>query len=167
MTDEARAHLWNLRFLALHQALANKLYHQKCAAIFECRDRLSRLLVLIGSSAVFMALASGDVARWWALLAFAGSAASLLFSWSEKARAASEKMMQYSAIEAAIQAVGEWGYTEGQVNQWRAQLSAISEPAPNPALWARACYSADLALGAQDVKAPTFWQLHTPVLTIP
>ena len=164
---EAEKHLFELRFQALHTALANRLYHQKCAAVFELRDRLARLAGLIGASAVFMTIASTETAKMWALLSFVGASASLIFRWSEKARLASEKMMQYAAIQTDIQRVGEWDYNVAEVNDWTAKLAAITEPAPSRILWDRACHSASLALKSPDVQPLTWLDQNCPSLAIP
>lgn len=153
--DAHTLHVWNLRYTALHNALANRLYHQECAHVFETRDRMSKLVGLVGASAVFMTLAQAHTAQMWALVAFVGSAASLVFRWAEKARHASERMNQYAAIHADILRVGEYDFTEAQVNEWKAKLSAIVEPAPNAVLWNRVCHQSTLGLGGKAVQQPT------------
>lgn len=130
------------------------------------RDRLSKLLGLTGASAAFMTLASPETAKWWTLLAFAGSAASLVFRWSEKARLAAEKMIQYASIQADIKRVGDWDYAEVHVNDWAAKLAAITEPAPNRILWDRACYTAAVALKSPDVKPLRWLDVHYPALVL-
>jgi len=155
MTLDACDPIWDLRHRALHQALANRLYHQRCAAIFEARDRVTKLISLVGASAVFMTLSNKETAMFWALFAFVGSAASLVFRWSEKSRAAGEKMLQYAAIHADIVKVGQWDYDQKHVNGWHSQLNSISEPAPCEALWEKARYDADMALGSENIKPLT------------
>lgn len=169
MNESARKHLHTMRFQALHTSLANRLYHQHCASIFETRDRFAKLASLIGASAVFMTLTAPDVAQYWSLLCFSGAAASLVFRWSEKARLASEKMIQYSAIQSNIQRLGEWDYTEEDVNKWNAELSSITEPTPNRILWDRACFLAASALNSPDPQALPWFDKHCPglVLAIP
>lgn len=164
---DRRTYLWNLRFSTLHMVLANRLYQQQCASIFERRDRWSKLISLIGSSAVFMTWANKDIALYWALLSFAGSAASLVFRWSEKARAASDRMSHYASIQADIERIGQYDYTEQQINAWKAKILETTEPSPNATLWQRVCFQASKALGEENVTPLSWWADNKPFLIIP
>lgn len=164
---DKRTHLWNLRFSTLHMVLANRLYHQQCASILERRDRWAKLISLVGSSAVFMTWANKDVALYWALLSFAGSAAALVFRWSEKARSASERAAQYANVQAEMERVGQYDYTEQQINAWKAKILEITESSANATLWDRVCFQASMALGAHDVQPLSWWAMNKPILMIP
>ena len=164
MTKEISIYLWDLRFCALHKVVANKLYHQKRAAIFLLRERISMLITLVGSTG---ALFFTDQTAWWlGLLAFSGIAASLVFRWSDRARSAAVTMVQYMSIQSDIERSGERGFTEVDINFWKAQMASINEPAPNRILWLKSVNEAAKSLGVAEELELNFWQKNTPVIFI-
>lgn len=165
VTKEISVYLWDLRFSALHQTIANKLYHQTRMSIFEQRERVVKLVALFGSGG---ALFTPNPISWWlGLLTFIGVAASLAFHWPERSRSAAIRMAQYAAIQSDIERVGTRGFTEEQINRWKAQIAGINEPEPNRILWAKSVNEAAKALGTDEVLQLGFWQRTMPVIFVP
>src|SRR5690606_5952729 len=87
VSDDAEyAYLWGRRAQLLHRVRLSALYHRDRERTYDRLDRGSKLLALASSSAALAGLI-GDQFLGWLLAAVAlSSAASLTFSFSERAR---------------------------------------------------------------------------------
>ena len=132
-SEEVKDHLWGLRDEALYRARLSALYHRRREGFFDTIGKLTQATALFaGSSAFAMATDPGAVQIASTIVAGV-TALSLVFGFSGKARRHAELAGQFKHIEAEIHSVGEYDYTEEQINGWRAEVSRIEASEP-PAL---------------------------------
>lgn len=119
-----------------HRVIANRLYQQEKQSRLETREGVVKVLSLVSGTAALAKIANPVVVGAAAIIIFIGTAASLVFSWGNKARDASKRSTEWASLEKDIDHVGERNFTEQQVNDWLSRCSSIEsgEPAPNRAL---------------------------------
>lgn len=128
--DAEYAYLWGRRAQLLHRVRLSALYHRDRERTYDRLDRGSKLLALASSSAALVGLI-GDQFLGWLLAAVAlSSAASLTFSFSERARGHADFAARWTLLESEIEGAGERGYDESMVDRWTAKRAEIESAEP-------------------------------------
>lgn len=167
LPDTEWAYLHRVRHDLKMRVLMNRLYQQERARRMELREGGVKAASLIAGSVAVAAVTTPDIVRACAAVIFAGTAASLVFGWGNKARDAGRRAAEWIALDRDIAAAGERHFTEVQLNAWMARCNEIEagEPAANEVLL-ECCYrKAAEALGVKPAEggAPT-WR---PVFVLP
>ncbi|WP_069706139.1 hypothetical protein [Burkholderia seminalis] len=124
---------WGRRHAVLYGAEMSALYHQKRERFFELWDKLTKAFSLLGgSAALFKASDAGTVAV-IAVIITAGSALSLVFGFSERARRHAELSREFKSLIADVHDVGQFSFTEKDIDRWSAAKCRIDVKEP-PAL---------------------------------
>lgn len=120
-----------------HRVISNRLYQQERQSRLESREGVVKVFSLASGTAALAKIADPMVVSVAASIIFIGTAASLVFSWGNKARDAAKRSTEWAALEKDIDHVGARNFTEQQVNEWLSSCSSIEngEPAPNRALF--------------------------------
>lgn len=141
MTDEATretmdAHRWQTRFDVVYRSQMSALYHRDREAFFERLDRGAKMLALVASGAALAEVIPADCRRYLIAVVAVASAASIAFSWGDKARRHADLAAKWTMLEAEIERVGPHAYTDDQLNGWTARRAEIeaSEPPHSLAL---------------------------------
>lgn len=175
MTDTAAAnaddrewrYLCDRRLDLRLRALMNRIYQQERQRRLELREAAVKVLSLVAGSAALARVADAQVVTAAAALIFAGTAASLVLGWGNRARDAARRASDWATLERDIEAAGERGFTEAQLAHWAARCNEIeaTEPAANATLLERCYRRAAAALGATPAPGgPPTWR---PVLLLP
>ncbi len=168
MTDDNLQYLWDRRQALKLRALTNRLYQQERSRLLELREGLVKAASLIAGSVALSRVVDPQVVSLCVAAIFAGTSASLVFGWGAKSRDAMRRAVEWTSLERDIDAAGERGFTEAQLNTWSARACEIEvgEPAMNPGLHERAYGRACESLGLAPVRAATWWQRHRPALVL-
>jgi hypothetical protein len=126
-------YFWKLREGTVYRCRLSSRYHRRRERFYDLADRITNAVVLIAGSAAFAAAANADFVKVAGLLAALAGATTLVFGFSEKARRHSGFASSYKLIESEILKVGDFDYTEEQVNAWRSRIAEIESGEP-PAL---------------------------------
>lgn len=150
MPQEEHDYLWKRRHHIKLRALTNRFYQQERQRIFEFREGAIKAASIIASSVAFANLSSPEIIRYCAAVVAAGSICSLVFGFGAKARDGARRSSEWVLLERDIEAAGERGFTEEQLNLWSARTNEIEagEPAANQCLLERCYLRACEALGA-------------------
>lgn len=144
------AYLWGKRHSALYGCALSSRYHRSRERFFDYLDRAANAAALIGGSAAFASASDADLVR--AASAFVTFAAiiSLVFAFAAKARRHASMAEQYKRIEADILRIGDFDYTEEQVNSWLARIAETeATEAPTLRTLVSLCQN-DLAIAANQ-----------------
>lgn len=149
------------------RVLINRMYQQERSRRMELREGVVKAASLIAGSVALAAVADTSVVRACAAVIFAGTAASLVFAWGNKARDAGRRAVEWTALDGDIAAAGERHFTEDQINLWSARCNEIEagEPAANAVLLERCYRRATESLGGRPTPGgPPTWR---PVIVLP
>lgn len=122
--------IWEKRHATLYRCALASRYHRSRERFFDLIDRVVVAASLIGGSTAFALAAQEHLVQWAGAAVAVASSLSLVFAFGEKARRHSALAERYKRVEAEIMRVGEFGYTEEQVNGWRAAISEIESNEP-------------------------------------
>jgi hypothetical protein len=129
-TSNMSDYLWQSRFDILYQVRLSALYHRKREGFYDLLDKLTKLAVIVGGSAVFANTSqSSEIGI---AVAIAG-ALSLVFDYGVKARNHAQLAQDYGLLESEIEKTGERDFSEKDTNQWHSNLAKIESKEP-PAL---------------------------------
>jgi|CXWL01.1.fsa_nt_gi hypothetical protein len=169
MNEDYLQDLWNRRQALKLRALSNRLYQQDRWRLLERREGMVKVASLLAGSVALSRVLDPTVVNACVAVIFAGTSASLVFGWSAKARDASRRAADWTALERDIEAAGERQFTEQQLDAWTGRAAEIEagEAGMNRALYERAYARACEALGLTPVRAATWWELHRPVVLVP
>ncbi|WP_124076466.1 hypothetical protein [Burkholderia gladioli] len=123
---------WTRRHDVLYHTEMSALYHQKRERFFELWDKLTKAFSLIGGSAALYKASDPSVVAVIAVAITTGSALSLVFGFSERARRHSELSREFKNLIADIFKIGPFQFTEENINQWneaRYRIDAKEPPA--------------------------------------
>lgn len=162
-------YLWGRRMDLKLRALCNRLYQQDRWRIHEMREGAVKAASLLAGSVALARVLDQTTLQICLAIIFSGTAMSLVFGWSGKARDAARRAAEWSGLDHDIDAAGEHGFTEAQIDAWAARANKIEsgEPAMHPGLHERAYLRACASLGMTPKTAPTRWQQHRPAIIIP
>lgn len=151
------------------RSLSNRIYQQERCRHFEMREGGFKVASLVAGSAVLANAADPLLVTIAACVIFAGTAASLVFGWSRKARDAASRADQWIALDREIEAAGERGFTEAQLDGWAGRCNAIEagEPAMHAVLFERAYRLALKALGGSATTEGPIGFRWRPVVMLP
>lgn len=160
-------YLWNRRSDIRQRVLANRIYHQERQRIFELREGFVKIISIVASSVTFVKIAHPQWIQWCAAAITGASAASLIFGFGAKARDSAKRSSDWALIERDIEARGERGFDEEDLNKWAARCNEIEagEPAAHPALFERCNLRACEVMGSKPGKV-SFWRRHRPAIFI-
>lgn len=161
--------LWHRRQALKLRALSNRLYQQDRGRLLEWREGMVKVASLLAGSVALSRVLDPAVVNACIAVIFAGTSASLVFGWSGKARDASRRAADWTALERDIEAAGERQFTEQQLDGWTAGAAQLEagEASPSRTLYERAYSRACESLGLTPVRAATWWELHRPVILVP
>lgn len=167
MNETEIEYLHNRHFNLRVRVLANLLYQQKRQSIFETREGFVKVASLAAGSVALTKVADPGAVNAMIAVIFVGTAGSLVFGWSTKAKDAAKRCSEWTGLQAEIDRVGERGYTEEQLCQWQASCTSIEsgEPSPNTRLFGNCTSKAATALGSPGAKTKRMpWWLFVPIL---
>jgi hypothetical protein len=120
-------YLWQERFNTLYQVRLSALYHRKREGFYDLLDKLTKLAVIVGGSAVF---ANTSQSSGIGIAVAVAGALSLVFDYAIKARNHAQLAHDYGLLEAGIEQTGERDFTEKDLNQWRSNLASLESKEP-------------------------------------
>lgn len=126
-TSQVSDYLWKTRFDILYQVRLSALYHKKRESFYDLCDKLTKLAVIIGGSAV---VANTDYTAEIGIAVAIAGALSLVFDYGVKARNHAQLAHDYGLIEVAVEKTGERDFTENDLNQWRGNLTSLESKEP-------------------------------------
>lgn len=124
---------WERRHEVLYGTEMSALYHQKRERFFELSDKLTKAFSLLGGSAALFKASDARTVAVIAVIITAGSALSLVFGFSERARRHSELSREFKSLIADIHDAGLFSYTQQDIDRWSAAKCRIDVKEP-PAL---------------------------------
>ena len=162
-------YLWSRREALRLRALTNRLYQQDRWRILERREGLVKAASLIAGSVALTRVVDPGVVNGCIAVIFAGTAASLVFGWGQKARDAAKRASEWTALERDMEQKGERGFTEADLNTWAARANDVEagEPAMNSVLFERAYQRACKSLGATPESEAGWWDRNGRPILIP
>lgn len=169
MADEEWAYLCNRRHDIRVRVLSNRLYQLERQRIMEQREGIVKVASLVAGSVAFARLANQQVIAACVAVIFVGTSASLVFGWGSKARDAAKRSADWVGLERDIEATGERGFTEADLDRWSARCNEIEsgEPAANQTLFERCYLRACQAMGTkpadETIRVP-WWRV---VMVVP
>lgn len=166
--NQDHEYLHGRRFDIRVQVRMNRHYQQRRQAAMELREGLVKVCSLIAGSVALANVTSPQIVQAAAAVVFAGTAGALVFGWGAKARDAAKRFVDWVALERDIDAKGERGFTEADLDAWQARCTDIEsgEPAPNRRMLMQCHAAACKSLGSPTDQHPgqAGWQRMPPVI---
>ena len=128
---EGTAQLWNERTRIIYRCDLSVIYNRKRERFFVLCDRWAKCLSLVAGGAAFSSFLDTTTSKSVAgVLVSAVTLPSLLFGWTDRARAHNELAQSYLHLLSEISRTGRRQFTEADLDEWAAQLALIEKNEP-------------------------------------
>lgn len=166
-TDPNADYLWQRRHDIKMRVVTNRLYQLRRSGLFDLREGIVKALSLVAGSVALSRTVPESAVHWCLVVICIGTSASLVFGWGQKSRDAARRATEWATLEQQIEAVGERGFTEEQLNTWAARANEIetTEPSPNHRLLEQCHDRACMVLGGTTPENKR-WGKNLPPLII-
>lgn len=166
-TDIEHEYLHQRRFDVRLHVRMNRLYQQQRQSAMEAREGAVKVASLLAGSVALARVADPWAVQIAAAVIFAGTAASLVFGWGNKARDAARRSSDWTSLERDINAAGERTFTEDQLDEWAARCVEIeaAEPTQNARMLDAAYLKAAEGLGVEPPASS--YRRWVPAMLVP
>lgn len=121
---------WKRRHEVLYRAELSTLYHRKRERFFVLADRWSKALAVIFGSAAWAKIGGVDGPMISAAIVTISGSIALVFGFADRARAHSDKAVEFKRLESDVVRAGESSFTTEQIDGWHARLREIEAGEP-------------------------------------
>ena len=123
-------HLWEERYQVLYRSRLSSMYHRRRERFYDWMDRTSTAVALFAGSAAFASATNPHIVQIAGAIVTFAAAVSLVFGFADKARRHATLAESYKRIEAEVYRVGDYDYTEAQINAWRSMIAQAETNEP-------------------------------------
>lgn len=128
--EQEKEYLWGRREGVVYGATLSTMYHRRRERFFSLLDRWDKVLTLVLGASAFVKVFGDDTVTWLGIPFGLLASCSLIFDFAERARQHSQLASAFKGLEADVEAKGERGFTEDDVDAWAARLRRIEADEP-------------------------------------